>query len=94
MKAKLVTTENVRGALLAVEGGNADAGIVYRTDARIARRSQVAFEVPAAEGPPISYPFAALREGANREAARRFLDHLESPGALEVFRKYGFLIEI
>jgi molybdate transport system substrate-binding protein len=91
---RIVPTENVRAALAAVEAGNADAGIVYRTDALIGRRTRVAFEVPAAEGPPISYPFAALREGENPESARKFLEHLVSPEALDVFRKHGFLITI
>ena len=89
---RIVPTENVRGALAAVEAGNADAGIVYRTDAGISKKVEVAFEVPAAEGPRISYPFAALRRTDAPEAARAFLAYLISPPALEVFRKLGFLV--
>ena len=90
---RIVPTENVRGALAAVEAGNADAGIVYRTDAGISREVEVAFEVPAAQGPPISYPFAILQRTRDPDAARKFLAYLVSPPALDVFRKLGFLIQ-
>jgi molybdate transport system substrate-binding protein len=88
---RVVPTESVRAALAAVEAGNADAGIVYKTDAGISKKVKVAYEVPRAEGPKISYPFAVVGATKNAEAARRFLTWLESTGALEVFRRYGFL---
>ena len=89
---RVIPTENVRAALAAVESGNADAGIVYKTDAGISKRVKVAYEVPQAESPKISYPFAVLAESERKEAARKLLDYLHSPPALAVFRKYGFLI--
>ena len=89
---RVIPTENVRAALAAVESGNADAGIVYRTDAGISKKVRIAWEVPRAEGPAISYPFAILAGSERKEAARRFLAHLESPAARAVFRKHGFLI--
>lgn len=89
---RVVPTENVRAALAAVESGNADAGIVYRTDAAISKKVRVAYEVPRADGPAISYPFAVLAGSERKEASRRFLDYLQSPPALEVFRKHRFLI--
>jgi molybdate transport system substrate-binding protein len=89
---RVVPTENVRGALAAVESGNVDAAIVYKTDARISKKVRVAYEVPREEGPAISYPFAVVAESRNPEAARRFLRYLESPAALGVFRKFGFVV--
>lgn len=89
---RVVPTESVRAALAAVEAGNADAGIVYKTDAGISKKVKVAYEVPQAEGPKISYPFAVVRTSRHADAARRFLAWLESPPALEVFHRYGFLI--
>jgi molybdate transport system substrate-binding protein len=82
----------VRAALAAVESGNVEAGIVYRTDAGISKKVRIAFEVPAAEGPKISYPLALVARSEQKEAARKFLAYLESPAALDVFRRYGFLI--
>jgi molybdate transport system substrate-binding protein len=89
---KVVPTENVRAALAAVESGNADAGIVYKTDAGISKKVKVAFEVPQAEGPKISYPFAVVAGTKQPDAARRLLTWLESADALAVFQKYGFLL--
>lgn len=87
---RVVPTENVRAALAAVEGGNVDAGIVYATDAVISTRVRVALEIPAAEGPKIRYPVAAVAASARGDEARRFLAHLASEPALAVFRRYGF----
>jgi molybdate transport system substrate-binding protein len=89
---RVVPTENVRAALAAVESGNVDAGIVYKTDAGISKKVRIAYEVPKAEAPNISYPFAVLAESERKEAARRFLDFLVSPPSLAIFRKYGFLV--
>lgn len=89
---RVVPTENVRAALAAVESGNVDAGIVYKTDAGISKKVKVAYEVPLTEGPKISYPFAAVKGTGEGAAARRFLSYLEGPAALAVFRRFGFLV--
>ena len=100
LQPKIVPTENVRAALAAVEAGNAEAGIVYETDAAISKKVRVACNIPAPayegpidQGPQISYPFAIVQASAQPEAAARFLSYLESPAALAVFKKYGFVIE-
>jgi molybdate transport system substrate-binding protein len=88
---KVVPVENVRAALAAVEAGNADAAVVYRTDAAISKRVRVAYAVPAADGPAIDYPFAVTSDAANAAAAKRFLGFLRSDAARAVFRRYGFI---
>ncbi len=92
LSPKVVPTENVRAALAAVASENADAAIVYRTDALISHDVRIALEVPKADGPQISYPAAVLAESHRKEAAQQFLDYLRSPEALEIFRQYGFLV--
>ncbi len=89
--ARVVPTENVRACLAAVEAGNADAGIVYKTDALISKKVKIAYEVPAANGPKISYPLAVLKDSKHAEAARKFAAFLAGPEAGAVFRKFGFL---
>jgi len=91
VKSKVIPTENVRAALAAVEAGNADAGIVYKTDAAISKELKIAWEVPASEGPKISYAAAILRATGQPELARKFLAWLTSPEAKQSFHKYGFL---
>jgi len=88
---KVIPTANVRACLAAVESGDADAGIVYRTDALISKKVKVACEVSAAEGPRISYPLAVLKASEHPDAARKFVTYLTSPEARSVFTKYGFL---
>jgi molybdate transport system substrate-binding protein len=93
LKDRIVPTQNVRAALAAVEAGNADAAIVYRTDARISKAVSVAFEVPSEEGPAISYSFAVLKESRSPRGSQRFLEYLESPAAVEAFKKQGFVVK-
>jgi len=93
VEAKVIPTENVRAALAAVEAGNAQAGIVYKTDANISKKVKVAYEVPAKEGPAISYPMALVTESKEPGASRKFLNHLESAEAGKVFEKFGFIVQ-
>ena len=92
VESRVVPTENVRAALAAVESGNADAGIVYKTDAAITRRVRVVYEIPVQDLSPIRYPVAVLRASRQPEAARRFLAHLLGAESTEVFRRRGFII--
>jgi molybdate transport system substrate-binding protein len=92
LESKVVPTENVRAALAVVEAGNVEAGIVYKTDAAISKKVKVAYEVPAADSPAISYPMAIVKEAKEPEAARRFLSHLDSEVSARVFEKFGFIV--
>ncbi|MEA2490546.1 MAG: molybdate transport system substrate-binding protein [Acidobacteriota bacterium] len=89
---KVIPTDNVRAALAAVASGNVDAAVVYRTDARTATRVRIAYEVPRAAGPVISYPFALAASSEHPAEARRFLAYLRSNAAREVFVRHGFLL--
>jgi molybdate transport system substrate-binding protein len=91
ISGKIVPTENVRAALGAVESGDVDAGIVYRTDALSSSRVRIAWAVPPGDGPPIVYPVALVKGGGDPAGARRFLALLTSPQGRAVFVKYGFL---
>jgi molybdate transport system substrate-binding protein len=92
LKSRVVPTENVRAALSAVESGNVDAGIVYKTDAAISKKVKVVFEVPAKDSPDISYPVAALKKSKFPEAAKRFVQYLASEKASKVFDSFGFVV--
>jgi molybdate transport system substrate-binding protein len=89
---KVVPTDNVRAALSSVEAGNADAAIVYATDALISKKVKVAWQIPAAEGPKISYPLALIAGSKEEAAARLFAEFLTSEAGKATFRRHGFLV--
>ena len=90
LQAKVVPAESVRTALAVVESGNAQAGIVYKTDAAISKKVKVALEIPAADTPQIIYPAAVVKDSRHAAAARKFLGYLAEKSATECFRKFGF----
>jgi molybdate transport system substrate-binding protein len=92
LEPKLVPGASVRAALAAVESGAADAGIVYRTDARIALKAAVAYVVPADRGPRIVYPAAILARTKTVDESRRFLDFLRGAVAARIFERFGFTL--
>jgi molybdate transport system substrate-binding protein len=87
---KIVPGENVRVALTYVERGEAEAGIVYSTDAKISRQVEEVYTFDADTHEKIVYPLVLLKAGEKKDAARKFFDYLQSPSAATVFRKYGF----
>jgi len=92
VEPKVVPTENVRAALAAVESGNVEAGIVYKTDAAISRKVKIAYAVPVADGPKISYPMAIVKGARQPQAAAQFLKYLDSDAAGKVFEANGFIV--
>ena len=90
--SKVVPAPDVRAALATVEAGAVEAGIVYRTDAAIARGARVAFVAPAEQGPRISYPVAALRDRPHLDAARRAIDCYGGAEAKDLFERAGFIV--
>jgi molybdate transport system substrate-binding protein len=92
IKPKVIPTDNVRAALAAVESGNVDAVMVYATDAAISKRIRVAYAVPVAHGPVISYPVAVVNDSQHFIAAKAFLNYLGSARAGRVFQNGGFLV--
>ena len=82
--------ENVRAALAYVARGEAQFGIVYRTDALAEKKVRIVDTFPESSHAPIVYP-AALTKDANANA-RSFLEYVESTDARAVFEKDGFTV--
>jgi len=93
LKGKLVTGDDVRQALVYVETGAAEAGIVYATDAAVSTEVKVAVELPADLTDPIRYPVMLLEHGRGNPEAEAFFEYLCSPEAAKVFTKYGFTVQ-
>jgi molybdate transport system substrate-binding protein len=92
LQPRLAPTEDVRAALLLVERGEAPAGIVYATDARVSGKVVIIGRFPADSHDPIVYPFAITAAGDTPDA-RALLAFLKGPEARAAFVKRGFVTE-
>lgn len=93
VKSKAVLAKDVRQVLAYVETGNADAGIVYRSDAFANRRVKVVMEAPKGSHSPIVYPGAVMRASPHPDAAGKFLAYLASESGRQIFAKRGFSVD-
>ena len=73
-----------------VESGEADAGLVYATDAKAAGDKVETIEVARANEVVNSYPIALTVSTQNKEAAQKFIDAVLSDKGQAVLKKYGF----
>lgn len=88
LQPSLVTAADVRAVRGFVARGEAQLGVVYRSDATGIDTVRVVGEPPAAEQPRIVYP-AAMIMGAP-DASKSFLRWLPTAEAGAVFRRHGF----
>lgn len=92
LNAKFVLGKDVRQVLTYVETGNADAGLVYATDAMTSSKVRVIATAPESAHDPIIYPAAVVKGSRTESSARSFIDYLASPAAQVTFRNHGFTI--
>ncbi len=79
--------ENVRGVVAKVQLGEADAGIVYRSDATPATAERVqVLDIPDRYNVVASYPIAVLKAAPNPDAAAAFVSLVFSPLGQRVLR--------
>ncbi|MFG1418241.1 molybdate ABC transporter substrate-binding protein [Xanthobacter sp. V0B-10] len=89
---RIVGAESVRAALALVERGEVPYGVVYATDAAIAKNVKVVATFPADSHPPVEYPFA-LAKGHDTAEAKDFFAFLVGPEAKDIYKKYGFVVK-
>ncbi|MBI3960015.1 MAG: molybdate ABC transporter substrate-binding protein [Chloroflexi bacterium] len=84
--------QNVRAVLSKVRLGEADAGIVYATDAQTAP-DVIVLEIPAHLNQLAGYQIAPVRNGASSALAQQFVDLLGSPAGVELLTDAGFSVD-
>ncbi|MCR6112482.1 molybdate ABC transporter substrate-binding protein [Bacillus sp. A301a_S52] len=85
---KIIYASNVREVLTYIETGNADAGLVYKTEAHSSDNVNI---VTTADGhDSILYPVGLLVDAAEVTEARDFYKWLQTEEALTIFESYGF----
>ncbi len=91
LRGRLVPAENARQVVEYVARGEVDAGIVYRTDARLLEhRVVMGPEIASRLHAPITYEGIVLAAPDKQSAALSFLDWLASEAGRAVLARYGF----
>jgi molybdate transport system substrate-binding protein len=85
LKPKFVLGKDVRQVLSYVQTGNADAGLVYSTDALTESQVRVVATAPESSHDPIVYPVAVLKDSKNQAEATAFEQFLTSRRAQRKF---------
>lgn len=92
LKSKIVYGKDVKEVLTWVETGNADAGLVYKTDAKTSTKVKVVATAPTTAHSPIIYPASIVKATKNLDEAKAFLKFLQKPQIINLFKKYDFEI--
>ncbi|MDF2512253.1 MAG: modA1 [Herbinix sp.] len=93
VKKRAVYAKDVTEVLTWVERGNADAGIVYRTDAINSTKVKIVATAPSYAHTKVEYPAAVIRGSKHPKVANTFVKFLDTPDAQEVLDKYGFTFD-
>lgn len=82
---------NVRAVLTKVQLGEADAGVVYKTDVGAAANEVRVIEIPTAYNVVAEYPIAVLKASKNQVTAAGFVAFIRSAAGQAIMEKYGFV---
>ena len=93
LKDKIVYGSDVRAVLNWVETSQADCGIVYGSDAKSSDLVRVVDSFPKDSHKEIRYPIAIIKDSKHKEAAKEFMEYLQSDDAKNVFKDNGFQVE-
>ncbi|HEY4186886.1 MAG TPA: molybdate ABC transporter substrate-binding protein [Polyangia bacterium] len=92
VEAKVVSRElNVRQVLAKVVLGEADAGVVYRSDTVTAGDKVAAVTIPPAFNVTPEYPMATLTHAPSPALAKQWIDLVKSPAGVAALRESGFV---
>lgn len=91
-KEKAVYGSDVRNVLDWVETAEVDCGIVYATDAKIAKNINIIAEAPEGTHKKVIYPISIIKYSKNKEEAKKFIDYISTDKSKEIFQNYGFTV--
>ena len=87
----VVSQENdVKGVVGKVALGEADAGVVYVTDARAAASQLRQVAIPVFAQPKVRYEIAVVRSSSDKAAARAFVARVTGPAGRRAMAAAGF----
>ncbi|MFB7307856.1 molybdate ABC transporter substrate-binding protein [Streptomyces sp. NPDC056192] len=83
--------QDVKSALTKVELKEADAAVVYKTDVKAAGDKVEGVEFPESADAVNDYPIALLKDAPNADAAKAFIELVQSAEGQKVLTEAGFL---
>lgn len=86
---KLFHCQDVRSVLMMVELGEADFGVVYKTDAIQSEKVKMIFTFPEESHRPVEYHLALISE---KNLAKEFYDYLYSQESEKLISNYSFIV--
>ena len=90
LKSQLVYGEHSRAVLDLVAQGEADLGVVYRTDAVSNKKIRILDEAPVDSHTPVQYGVAAVWTARNIAGAGDFISFLGTPKIQALLQDHGF----
>ncbi|MFV0592374.1 MAG: molybdate ABC transporter substrate-binding protein [Draconibacterium sp.] len=90
LEPRFLPAKDVRSALMVVELGEVEAGIVYKTDALKSEKVKILAEFPDSLHTPVNY-YMAIVKGSQNENSLQLYNYIVSEKALPVWEKYGFI---
>ncbi|MEI0611305.1 molybdate ABC transporter substrate-binding protein [Brachyspira pilosicoli] len=91
-KEKAVYGSDVRNVLDWVETAEVDCGIVYATDAKIAKNINIIAEAPEGTHKKVIYPISIIKSSQNKEEAKKFIEYISTDKSKKIFQNYGFTV--
>ncbi len=87
-----VSEENSATSVLGkVTSGQADAGLVYRTDAQVAGSAVARVDFPESDAVVNRYSIAVMNDSGNKKGSDLFVAEVTGPEGQKVLREYGFV---
>lgn len=86
---KITYGSNVKEVTTQITEGSVACGVVYCTDAFSAGLKVLDYATAEMCG-QIIYPAAVIKESAHADAAKAYLEYLQTPEAMAIFEKVGF----
>ncbi|MFM2235844.1 MAG: molybdate transporter substrate-binding protein, partial [Actinomycetota bacterium] len=90
-ESKITRGVDATATLNAVSTGDADAAMVYSTDALSAKKLVSVISIPVGKNVKASYGIAVVRGSKNSKQAEAFVQYVLSPAGQKVLKTFGFL---
>ena len=89
LESRILPAKDVRSALMVVEMGEVEAGVVYKTDAMKSKKVKIITEFPDSLHEPVNYYMVIINKQQN-ETSTKLYNYIVSQETEPVWEKYGF----